>query len=476
MKLKGEIAIMRDNAGEKLQILKHMGCNGVLITDAKGFVVEFDEEYFRSVFGLEKKDILNKSAYELDAKGTIKPILAIKVMETKEPVMTLSAVRGEFDVIGEAFPVFDEKGNIKEVISYTRDVAKEQRTCEKYKKIASDLHKNKCNQDDTSGINEDVVINEIKTKNSEFSRELKRLERIAKHEITILLTGGTGSGKTTLAKYIHSLSKLEGRFVSLNCGAIPENLFESELYGYEKGAFTGAERSGKTGLAETAKDGSLLLDEISELPMSQQVKLLDFLEEKRIRRVGGGKSINVNCRVIAATNKNLEEQVSKGMFREDLFFRLNVASFKIPDLRDRREDILPIAQEILSNLNRKYSTQFVFSKGVAESFLKYDWPGNIRELGNVIHSIILTADFDLIKEENLPLFLLDKHSSKNRTENEDNGFYIGENYESYKILMEKYESKIINDFYSKLGSSVKVAEALDIGQTTAARKIRKYVK
>ena len=311
------------------------------------------------------------------------------------------------------------------------------------------------------------------TQSDSFREEIEKIEKLAPFDITILLTGGTGSGKTTMAKMIHQLSGLKGEFVSLNCGAIPENLFESELYGYEKGAFTGAEKAGRKGLAEVAEDGTLLLDEISELPMTQQVKLLDFLEERKIRRVGGNKAIDVNCRVIAATNKNLEDLVKAGRFREDLFFRLNVASFKIPDLAERREDIAPLANYMLHRFNKKYSGEYAFSQEVLDAFERYDWPGNLRELENVIHSMILTSTSEFLGRDAVPFSVM--KASRNRTKND----CLEENIrreKDYQSILEEFEQELFREYFKLLGSSVKVASALNISQSTAARKIRKYVK
>ncbi len=462
-----------DNMNEKIQILKYMGCNGILITDGEGIVIEIDEEYFFSVWGLEKSQIINRSAYELDAKGIIKPVLATQVITTKAPVTTLSAVRGNYDVVGEAFPIFDESGNIKEIISYTRDVTSEQNIHRKYEDLLTQL--NDKEQEIKENKEEQLLLQEgLNTQNSKFKLELEKIKKLAAYDITMLLTGGTGSGKTTLAKRIHTLSGLPGQFINLNCGAIPENLFESELYGYEKGAFTGAEKSGRKGLAEAAENGTLLLDEISELPMSQQVKLLDFLEERKIRRVGGNQAIDVNCRVIAATNKNLEQLVKEGKFRADLFFRLSVASFEIPDLDKRTEDIVPLAQNILKGLNKKYSRHFVLSDEVLTIFMRYGWPGNIRELENVIHSMALTADSDVLKKHMLPFFLIDRAKPSGSAKQQALAMEP-DMQEDYNSLMETYEREIFNRYYRKYGSSVKVAKALNIGQTTAARKIRKYV-
>lgn len=456
---------------DRIQILKNLGCMAILITDANGIVTYIDADYFKSVWGLEEKDILGKSAYYLEKHQIIKPVLAIKVIETKAPVTEISAVRGNYNAVGEAFPLFDEEGNIKEIISYRRDMVSEKEVNRRYMTLLAeaDLRNLECGNGDL-----EVEGGGLHTYNDKFREEIEKIEKLAPFDITILLTGGTGCGKTTMAKMIHQLSGLKGEFVNLNCGAIPENLFESELYGYEKGAFTGAEKAGRKGLAEVAENGTLLLDEISELPVSQQVKLLDFLEERKIRRVGGNKAIDVNCRVIAATNKDLEQLVADGVFREDLFFRLNVASFKIPDLADRREDIGPMAKFMLNRFNEKYSSKYVLSQEVLETFKQYDWPGNIRELENVIHSMILTSTSEFLEKDAVPFSVM--KASHGRGEQIETDHEVSWGEETYQNIIDEFERKLFKEYYKKYGSSVQVANALDMSQSTAARKIRKYVK
>lgn len=461
-----------ENLKDRVQILRALGCTAILITDGKGIVTYVDAEYFRSVVGLEESDLIGKSAYVLEAEQIIKPVLATKVIATKAPVTEISNIRGNYQNVGEAFPLFDENGEIKEILSYSRDMVFETEINRKYMKLLSEIDLMKL-KDEESQENWSIVGEGLKTYNNNFRITIENIEKLAPFDITILLTGGTGSGKTTLAKKIHKLSGLEGDFVSLNCGAIPENLFESELYGYEKGAFTGAEKSGRKGLAETAENGTLLLDEISELPMSQQVKLLDFLEERKIRRVGGNKPINVNCRVIAATNKDLAKLVAEGKFREDLFFRLNVASFRVPDLADRPEDIVPMANLMLHRFNEKYNGNYVFSQDVLDAFMGYRWPGNLRELENIIHSMILTSPSEFLDRDAVPFSIMKAAQKKEEGSREPQ--LIFSESDSYKILIESFEGQLFREYYKRCGSSVKVANKLGISQTTASRKIRKYV-
>ncbi|WP_457568765.1 sigma-54-dependent transcriptional regulator [Desulfurobacterium sp.] len=228
---------------------------------------------------------------------------------------------------------------------------------------------------------------------------LSNASLFAKADAPVLITGESGTGKEVIARYIHKESGRKGKFVPVNCTSIPENLFESELFGYEKGAFSGAVKS-KPGLIEEANGGTLFLDEIGDLPLSLQAKLLRFLQEKEVRRVGSLEAKKVDVKVVAATNRNLEELVNEGRFREDLFYRLNVLRVEIPPLRQRKEDILELSGYFISKFSRKYDKKVALSSEALDLLLSYDFPGNVRELENVLHRAVLVADGE-IKPEHL---------------------------------------------------------------------------
>jgi transcriptional regulator with PAS, ATPase and Fis domain len=236
-----------------------------------------------------------------------------------------------------------------------------------------------------------------------MQRLFRLVQRIAPSESTVLLTGESGTGKELFARAIHLQShRAHGPFVPVHCGAIPEGLIESELFGYARGAFTGA-TTGRRGLIEDAEGGTLFLDEIGETPLSTQVKLLRFLENNEVRRLGENETRIVNCRVIAATNKDLARAVAQGRFREDLFYRLNVIQLEIPPLRERREDIALLAQYFLERLSKKLGKSFKgFSPEAQQLLLGYDYPGNVRELEHAIERAVTVADGDVIGADSLP--------------------------------------------------------------------------
>lgn len=253
-------------------------------------------------------------------------------------------------------------------------------------------------------LKEDDLSKDFFGKSGKIRRLLASVEKLAKSsDTTVLIEGESGTGKEVFAKYIHQNSpRRDSAFIQINCSAIPRELAESELFGHEKGAFTGALQKTKFGKFELANGGTLLLDEIGELSLDLQAKLLRVLQEKRFFRLGGEKEISVDVRVLAATNKNLEEEVKKGNFREDLFYRLNVARVLIPALRDRKEDLAILAYSFLKEFSAKFGKNI---KGIDTKAMKllesYSWKGNIRELRNVMERAILLMDDDELKEQHL---------------------------------------------------------------------------
>ncbi len=228
-------------------------------------------------------------------------------------------------------------------------------------------------------------------------------KKISKVDSTVLILGETGVGKEIVAKFIHKNSpRNKSKFRAINCGTISQNLIESELFGYESGAFTGANKNGKKGLLEAGNGGTILLDEIGELPLDTQVKLLRVLQEKYFERVGGIDSIQVDVRIIAIANRNLSELVEKGLFRKDLYYRLNVIPITIPPLRERREDIIPLVNYFLQVFNKMYNENKKISQEALEVLYNYSWHGNVREVKNIVEQQIIINDEEIIQIKNLP--------------------------------------------------------------------------
>ncbi len=305
-------------------------------------------------------------------------------------------------------------------------------------------------------------------------------------DTTVLLLGESGVGKNVIANLIHKLSNRRNHpFVYINCGAIPPNLLESELFGYEKGSFTGADSSGRTGLIESADKGTLFLDEVAELPIKMQVKILHFLNEKIIQKIGGKRPLEVNTRIISATNKNLEGLVESGRFREDLFYRLNVVNVTIPPLRERKEDLIRLIDHYFLYYNQKYYLNKTLGDTVLQTLLSYSWPGNIRELRNIIEQTLILSERDVIQFQDLPHAFIEKLSSC-QAHHEEEASRINAKTAVMAIdpdhirplaeMQTDLERKVFQALYKQYKSSYKIGDLLQISQSQASRKIKRYIK
>lgn len=302
---------------------------------------------------------------------------------------------------------------------------------------------------------------------------LYKAQKASKTSTTVLITGESGTGKELVAKAIHKNShRNEKNFVAINCGAIPKDLIESELFGHEKGAFTGAiER--KIGKFEYANDGTLFLDEIGDLPYSMQSKLLRAIQEKEIERIGSNKKINIDVRIVAATNRNLFKMVKKGEFREDLYYRLNVIPIELPPLRERKEDIFDLINHFNRELSRKLNlSPIIFTEEAREYLENYSWPGNVRELENIIERLIVLSQGIKIDTMDLPHNIVEEYHIE-RSINRD-GLLINCNGENDIATWEEYEKDIIKAALLRYRSYNAAGKALGINHSTVANKARKY--
>jgi transcriptional regulator with PAS, ATPase and Fis domain len=287
------------------------------------------------------------------------------------------------------------------------------------------------------------------------------IERVSVVDTTVLILGETGVGKSRIARLMHDRSSRKTKpYYEVNCAALPETLIEAELFGYEGGSFTGGLKQGKKGLIEKANFGTLFLDEVGELSLSAQSKLLHVLQEKKVRPIGGTKEIKLDIRIVAATNQPLEEMVKNGTFRRDLYYRLNVIPLYIPPLRERREDIIPLVHHFLNVFNERYNRSVEFSPKVFEAFLKGEWPGNIREIENMVERLVVTSE-RIVTIKDVPFLQQETYTSPHL---------------SLQQKLEELECRLIQEAYEEFGSSYKVAEELGISQSSAIRKIQKYTR
>lgn len=312
---------------------------------------------------------------------------------------------------------------------------------------------------------------EIIGKSEGLRRAMEMGKMFAKAETTVLILGESGTGKELMARHIHDNSpRAKGPFITINCGAIPRELAENELFGYEKGAFTGATEKIKQGRFEQANHGTILLDEVGELSLDLQVKLLRVLQEKKYYRLGGAKELSVDVRVIAATNRDLDEMVEEGEFREDLYYRLNVAPITLPPLRERNEDILILASNFVEKFNKQFGKSIKgFSPEAAMILQKYHWKGNIRELTNVIERVVLLEQDDLITKDSLLFLRTDRRPNKNKDEAPQH-LYLPDGEHFLKISDKgAFMGNIIKDMIHQTllltkGNQIKAAKILGISR------------
>mgnify|MGYP001280693153 CR=1 FL=1 len=433
----------------------------ILISDGEGMVLRVSPT-FEDMYGVDQEHVVGKSVYELEKAGIFKPSVIARVLEKREKITMQQQNRTNRRIVVTATPVFGDDGEIKLVVSYSRDITEMVELQNQYMQLENKIEQytEEINQLRQKAALENVVIG----KSPQMVNILETIRRVADFDANILFLGPSGVGKTMLAKIVHQQSKRKkGSFIDINCAAIPEHLLESELFGYEKGSFTGAGNKGKVGLIELANGGTLLLDEISEMPLSLQAKLLKTIQDKVITRVGGTKEIKVDFRLITASNRDLEEAAGRGTFRKDLYYRLNVIQIQIPSLRERKDDIIPLIDFFTEKNNRKYGLHKEFHPRALEALVNYSWPGNIRELSNIVERASMTCEGDVIPKDLLPQEVLREQTKGVREVNNLNK------------AVEEFEGDLIRQAYKKYGSSIEVGKALGISQPTAYRKIQKYV-
>lgn len=292
--------------------------------------------------------------------------------------------------------------------------------------------------------------------------------KVANHDTTILITGESGVGKEVVARLIHRAgNRMNGELLCVNCGCIPETLLEAELFGYEDGAFTGARKGGKAGLFQVAQGGTIFLDEIGELPASLQVKLLRVIQEKQIYRIGGNVPISIDVRIIASTNIDLKQQIRKGLFREDLYYRLNVIPIMIPPLRERVEDIASLTAFFINKYNQQFGLQKKFAPEAISLLQQYSWPGNIRQLENFIQRVLVFADSDFIDYQNVKTFLDEEYAGLHIAY--DDGAQV-----SLQAILDEAEEKALFAAKEKYHTTREIAKHLEISQASVVRKLKKY--
>ncbi|TCO75205.1 sigma 54-interacting transcriptional regulator [Marinisporobacter balticus] len=449
---------------EKLDAVIESSYDGIYITDGQANTVKINKSYER-ITGVNREEMLDKNMLELEKSRCVSESATLRVLETKGTVTIHQKFRTGKNALVTSTPILDENGEIIMVVTNVRDITE-------LAKLKKQLEKNKeLTQKYYSEIEEMrmQLLNtlHIVAQDEKMLETMRIAKRVAKVDTTVLVLGETGVGKEEVAKFIHKNSnRRRNQFIKINCGAIPVNLIESELFGYEKGAFTGANREGKVGLFEIADGGTLFLDEVGELSLDIQVKLLRVLQEHEIKRIGGNTCIKIDVRILAATNRNLERMVKEKCFREDLYYRLNVIPMNIPPLRERRGDILPLVSYFLSELNEKYGWNKEFSKEALESLYEYAWLGNVRELKNIVERVVIMSNEDRIILNDLPKEIIAYKHDKN--------LMISPQIIPLKDAVANVEKNLLDKAFEKYGNVRDAAKVLGIDASTFVRKRQKY--
>jgi TyrR family helix-turn-helix protein/PAS domain S-box-containing protein len=439
---------------EEIRSLMYSVEAAIFIDDGNGDTVWINDAC-AELYLIDQEAIQGRNIEELEKSGIFSPSVAKKVFQKKRKMSILHSNRQGKELLTTGVPIFDKNGKIEMVISTSRDITELVNLKGRLEDITSELQVLKERQEEKQ-----VII----TKSKCLQEVYALADRLALLDTTVLITGESGVGKGVLARYIHdSGTRAENEFVKVNCGAIPESLLESELFGYAPGAFTGSLKEGKKGLFEIADKGTIFLDEIGELPLHLQVKILQVIQDKEIKRVGGTEKKAVDVRIITATNRDLSEMIAENRFREDLYYRLNVIPIHIPPLREREEDVVGLILSSLNRNNEKYGTDKKMLPRAMDALMHYEWPGNSRELENMIERLVITVNQKEIGLASLPKYMVHKDDEENE-----------QNINTLKEAVETAERTFLKRAVKEYKSTRDLAKGLKISQSTAVRKLGKY--
>ena len=456
--------LFEDEIMENFHSILNTMDEGIYITDADGKTL-FVNQAYEQLTGLSNSFLCGKTVYELVDMGIFNKILNPEIVKTSRKAISVQELGDNKKVILRGFPIFKNNKvclvitfvrDITSMVQLTEQVEQQRRLIDDYQERMLFMAQEHAHIKDMDKVFVSPTMQKL----------LCILRKISSTDATTLLLGETGVGKDVLARLIHDLSTRKDKmFLKVDCGSIADTLIESELFGYIPGAFSGASSKGKPGYFEMADGGTVMLDEIGELPLPMQAKLLRVLQDQEIMRVGSSTAKKVDVRIVAATNKNLEESMKNGQFRSDLYYRLNVAVLNIPSLRDRVKDIRPLVEYFLKKFALKYKHKVTFAESTLKILESYHWPGNVRELQNLIHSLIITRDQPVILPADLPPHIAGY--SKNTC-----SLSCPIEARPLKEIMADVEKELLINALNALGSVNEVAKMFSIDRTTVFRKTR----
>jgi len=449
---------------KKLDAIIESSFDGLWICDGEGKVIRINRAS-EIINDVKAEQVIGKKMETLIQEGLIDRSVTIEVLKNKTSVSIIQHLKNGRQILVTGNPVFDDQGKLDLVVVNERDITtlnNLRNQLERSRALASRYRSELSLSKKYKSLLSHTII-----RSEPMHRVFGVCMRAAQVDSTVLIRGESGVGKGFFARLIHLASnRKEGPFIRVDCGGIPESLIESELFGYERGAFTNARPEGKPGHFELAERGTLFLDEIGDLPLNVQVKLLRFLEENEMIRVGGTTAKKIDTRIIAATHRNLEEMVKKGEFRKDLFFRLNVIPIYIPPLRERPEDIPAFVQFFLEKFNRRNRSNKTILSRAIDCLRQYPFPGNIRELSNLVEQLVALTQKRHIGVEDLPAHVRQPEIN------------IGSLVESDDMnlckAVQRLEKMMIARALKSCGTQRKAARLLGIDQSTLARKAKRY--
>lgn len=451
-------------AEEVLEALNLYYKESIFITDGNGNVIFVNEEGARRL-GAPRAELIHKNVLQLVEEGVYDNSTSITAIQTKKDAVSALTYKSKDSSISHSIPILDDDGNVEMVVTTNMSVEHNKEWEEIISKERAAMARMQRELDHLRLKDYSKLV----ANSPAMKSVLQTIGAIAPTDSNVVILGESGTGKDMMARYIHENSlRADKAFISINCAAIPEQLLESELFGYEAGAFTGALSKGKIGLFEAASGGTIFLDEIGDMPLQLQSKLLRALENREIRRVGGVKNIPIDVRIICATNVNLQTMVAEKQFREDLYYRLSVFLIHLPPLHERREDIIPLAENFLHTLNEKYDTHKTLAPVTIKTMLTHRWPGNIRELRNVMERIFV------VSPGNELIFTPTPTADYSREVYDQTGFTRMEEFSNLKSFMDKaerwYIDKILEECSGCIGDT---ANRLGIHRSVLYRKLHK---
>lgn len=442
------------NQTQMMAILE-FSTDGIYVVDRHGITI-FVNQAYEQITGFSREHLIEKPIKDLVEDGYFNQSVSLQVLRDKKKISLLQTIAHKKDVIVTGNPVFAEDGTIEMVVTSVRDVT-ELNSLQKDLSKADTFSKM---QNYRFTFTTDEEANRFLFRNIQMQKIYEKVTQIAAFPTSVLLTGPSGVGKEVIANLIHDFSDRKDKpFIKVNCGAIPEALLESEFFGYESGAFTGARREGKIGLLELANNGTLMLDEIGEMPIQLQVKLLRALQEKKIRRIGGTSDISVDIRLISATNQDIVNLIKQGKFREDLYYRISVIEILIPPLCERKDDIEILANHYFEFYCLRYKIQKVLTPEAMSCLIQYQWPGNVRQLKNVMENLVTSVPEPTIEPYHLPYQFqqIDYEPATN-----------------LKSSIEQVEKRIVNEAIANHSSIRQAAKSLGIDHTTLVKKLQRW--